>query len=77
MRVLIKLKKETYSDGYRPGVQYTSVSYQGKNYCGGSPCDNEHELQRAIQHAKNTITYHGDSWQIINCDQRESLLDFF
>ncbi len=59
----------TYNYKDRLGQPFTSVSYMGKNYGGGSPCNNEEEIKTAVKYAKKTIVEAGDKPIVV--DKRE------
>jgi len=69
-KIIIRITKSNYSDGVYNGREYTSVSYSGRTYGGGSPCDTEEEVLRSIKSAEETIKSNGDTSKII--DERTS-----
>jgi len=59
------------SDGYyTTGGRFTGVDYFGSNYGGGCPCNNQKEINSAIDHAKKIIRDNGDIPIVV--DKRES-----
>jgi hypothetical protein len=60
MKVEIITKKGNYNKSVKGGKEYMGVSYFGKSYGGGSPCDNPKEVEEAIKHAIKVIKSNGD-----------------
>lgn len=60
-KVIIKVEGgHHYCPSVKDGKEYTSVSCAGSLYGASSPCDNEDEVQAAIQSCKNMIREEGD-----------------
>ena len=74
-QVKIVIKKSKYHSSHKGGCDYASVSYSGKTYGGGSPCDNQYEIESAISKAEYTIRSNGDI--PILCDERIEQITLF
>ena len=60
-KVFVVISHGQYVDSVKNGASYVSVGYSGRTYGGGSPCDDETEIQSAIKHAVKVIVDHGDN----------------
>src|SRR5512137_510622 len=49
-----------YDKSTNNGAEFTSVNFNAPKYGGSEPCDNEEEVQRSIEQAKETIIHEGD-----------------
>lgn len=49
-----------YCESHKQGAPYIAVDLWGHNYGGGSPCDNEEEVQRSISYYKQWAIEEGD-----------------
>ena len=59
------------------GAPFTSVDYMASTYGGGSPCDNEDEIQSALKHAKSVIRSEGDIPVVVDQRKRATLQHWF
>lgn len=73
-KVKIVLSDSGYTSHERMGEPFVAVDYNGRLYGGGSPCDTEEDIQRAIQNAKETIIEKGDIPIVEDQRERKGLL---
>lgn len=66
-----------YVKSVKNGREFTSVDYSGGRYGGSSPCDNDEEIKRAIEHAKETILKEGDKPVIRDERKKAKLTNWF
>jgi len=75
-KVIIEVKTgKHYCPTVKNGKEYTSVSCMSSLYGSSSPCDNENEVQHAINNCKNVIREYGDIPKVE--DNRMTLNRFF
>jgi len=74
VQILIEDGKR-YDPSVKNRAEYTSVWLTGNmNYGGGSPCDNDQEIKKAIDHFKEWAIKEGDIPEIID-NRKKPLLD--
>ncbi len=59
-KVPIIIEIERYSKGVKNEATFISVSYGAYNYGGAAPCDNQAEMEVAIERARKTILEQDD-----------------
>ena len=66
-----------YNERVKGGAAFTSVDYGTYNYGGGSPCDNDEEINSAIKHAKEVIKSEGDIPVVVDRRKKAQLTNWF
>lgn len=71
MKVEIQITEgHNYCSSFKNGASFVSVDYTGRNYGGGIPCDDDSEVNFAVENAKKTIIDMGDVPVVV--DKRSS-----
>ena len=65
-----------YVESVKNGANFICVSYDGKNYGGSSPCDNQEEINNSIAHAKKVIIKEGDIPKVVDKRAKATLLSW-
>lgn len=63
-----------YALGVKDGAKFIAVDYKGRNYGGAFPCDNEDDVKRCIEWAKDSIIREGDEPVVVDKRQKVGLL---
>lgn len=58
---------------FSAGGNYIDVTFWANNYGMGSPCVTEEEVQSSVQHAKEWILREGDTYEVVDAREIQSL----
>lgn len=76
MKMMANVKIEI-KDGPTDGKPPNKVNHFGRGYGRYAPCNNEEEIQDAIEYAKKDIRDHGDTPVVIDKRKKAQLTNWF